>query len=132
MRDIQKILERWGAWAASGGEGVDYAPVAAGFKGLLPATRKTRVSCCDDDGIMISSAMNVLKKKDAYLCELLEWYYIRQMPLRTMAVKLGISHNHASVRLQVAEGFIDGCLAALSAPLEMDQECQKERTSHSP
>ncbi|MBF0035842.1 antitermination protein [Citrobacter freundii] len=126
MRDIQKVLDRWGAWAAGGGDTVDYAPIAAGFKGLLPATRKSRVSCCDDDGIMISAAMNTLKKKDAYLCALLEMYYIRQIPLRALGDKLGISRNLVAMRLQCAEGFIDGCLAALGAPLEMDRECQKE------
>ncbi|MBF0035853.1 antitermination protein [Citrobacter freundii] len=126
MRDIQKVLDRWGAWAAGGGDTVDYAPIAAGFKGLLPATRKSRVSCCDDDGIMISAAMNVLKKKDAYLCELLEWYYIKQIPMRTIEHKMGISLNQVVIRLRQAEGFIDGCLAALGVPLEMDRECQKE------
>ncbi|HGX2108717.1 TPA: antiterminator Q family protein, partial [Escherichia coli] len=29
MRDIQMVLERWGAWAASGNTGVDYSPIAA-------------------------------------------------------------------------------------------------------
>lgn len=122
MRDIQKVLERWGAWAASGNDSVDYAPIAAGFKNLLPSTRKARVSCSDDDGILISSAMSVLKKKDAYLCKLLELHYVRGLPFRVMAVKLGISHNQVSVRTQAAEAFIDGCLAALNVPLEMDRE----------
>ncbi|MEH4659823.1 antiterminator Q family protein [Phytobacter diazotrophicus] len=126
MRDIQMVLERWGTWAASGGDNVDYAPIAAGFKGLLPASRRSRPSCSDDDGLVVNSAVGVLKKKDSYLCSLLEWHYVRGMPLRAMAVKLGISHNHVSVRLQTAEGFIDGCLAALGVPLEMDRECQKE------
>ncbi|MBJ4668933.1 antitermination protein Q, partial [Salmonella enterica subsp. enterica serovar Stanley] len=26
MRDIQMVLERWGAWAASDSSGVDYSP----------------------------------------------------------------------------------------------------------
>ena len=43
MRDIQIILERWGAWAASDSSGVDYSPMA-GFKGLLPYTSKARPS----------------------------------------------------------------------------------------
>lgn len=120
MRDIQQVLERWGAWASSEGDSVYYAPVAAGFKSLLPSTRKSRVSCCDDDGILISSAMNVLKKKDPYLCTLLEWYYIKGMPLRAIGTKLGISRNLVVIRLQTAEGFIDGCLAALGVALEMD------------
>lgn len=125
MRDIQKVLERWGAWAACGGDCVNYAPIAAGFKGLLPSSRRSRVSCCDDDGMLISSAMNALKKKDPYLCSLLEVYYIRQSPLRAIAVKLGISLNQVVIRLQRAEGFIDGCLSMIGAPLEMDTECQK-------
>jgi hypothetical protein len=126
MRDIQKVMERWGAWAADDGDNVDYAPIAAGFKGLLPSTRRPRVSCCDDDGIMISAAMNILKKKDAYLCSLLEMYYIKQIPLRALGDRLGISRNLVAMRLQNAEGFIDGCLSALGVPLEMDLECQKE------
>ncbi|WP_418397363.1 antiterminator Q family protein [Yersinia enterocolitica] len=125
-RDIQHILELWGAWAASEGGGVYYSPIAAGFKGLLPCSRKTRASCSDDDGLIISSAMNVLKKKDPYLCTLLELYYIKCMPLRAMAGKLGVSHNQVSVRLQTAEGFIDGCLAALGVALEMDLCVQRE------
>ncbi|WP_260833702.1 DUF1367 family protein [Yersinia wautersii] len=46
--------------------------------------------------------------------------------LRAMAGKLGISHNQVSVRLQTAEGFIDGCLAALGVALEMDLCVQHE------
>ncbi|WP_284038213.1 antiterminator Q family protein, partial [Escherichia coli] len=26
MRDIQMVLDRWGAWAASDSSGVDYSP----------------------------------------------------------------------------------------------------------
>ena len=40
MRDIRMVLERWGAWAASESSGVDYSPIAAGFKGLRPYTSK--------------------------------------------------------------------------------------------
>ncbi|HEY3984974.1 antiterminator Q family protein [Cedecea sp.] len=120
MRDIQLVLERWGAWAASEGGNIYYAPVAAGFSGLIPGSRKSRAACCDDDGLVISSAMSVLKKKDAYLCMLLEWYYVNRMTLRGIGSKLGISLNQVVIRLQKAEGFIEGCLAALSVTLEMD------------
>ncbi|ELY5861518.1 antitermination protein Q, partial [Cronobacter sakazakii] len=53
MRDIQRVLELWGGWAASDSSGVDYSPIAAGFKGLLPQTNKTRLSCTDDDALII-------------------------------------------------------------------------------
>lgn len=126
MRDIQMILERYGVWAANEGAGVGYSPIAGGFKGLLPASGKSRPSCCDDDGLIINSAVACLKKKDPYLCTLLEWNYVLRIPVRTIGDKLGISHTQVLKRLQAAEGFIDGCLATLNVPFEMDRYCQKE------
>ncbi len=132
MRDIQLVLERWGAWAASGNDNVYYAPIAAGFKGLLPAGRKSRSSCSDDDGIVITSAMNCLKERDAYLCKILEWHYVHCLPVRAMGDKLGISHTLVLKRLQSAEGFIDGCLCMLGVVLEMDRYVQKENVYTTP
>ncbi len=66
MRDIQMVLERWGAWAANNHENVSWSPIAAGFKGLIPSKVKFRPQCCDDDGLIISSVMAVLKKKEPY------------------------------------------------------------------
>lgn len=126
MRDIQMVLSRWGAWAASGQSNIGYPRIAAGLSRLLPASRQGRVSCCDDDGMFINEAMIRLSKHDEYLCALLEWHYIENMTLRAMAAKLGISHNHVSVRLQSAESFIQGSLCALDIELEMDRECMKE------
>lgn len=126
MRDIQMVLERWGVWAASGGTNIGYPRIAAGLSRLLPASRAGRPSCCDDDGMYINEAMIRLRKHDEYLCILLEWHYIDNMALRTMATKLGISHNHVSVRLQAAESFIQGSLCTLDIKLEMDRECRKE------
>ncbi|HDX9251885.1 TPA: antitermination protein, partial [Escherichia coli] len=48
MRDIQMVLERWGAWAANNHEDVTWSSVAAGFKGLIPSKVKSRPQCCDD------------------------------------------------------------------------------------
>lgn len=105
MRNIQQVLERWGGWAASEGGSVYFPPVAAGFKNLLPATQSGRLKCSDNDGLIINSAMSCLKKKDPYLCTLLEWHYVQAMPVRAMGEKLGVSHTHVLKRLQAAEGF---------------------------
>ncbi|NUH52749.1 hypothetical protein HUK76_03375 [Citrobacter portucalensis] len=53
MRDIYEVMDRWGAWAASENSGVDWQSIAAGFKGLLPHSKKSRLKCDDDEGIMI-------------------------------------------------------------------------------
>ncbi len=126
MRDIQMVLERWGAWAAGGSANIGYPRTAAGLSRLLPASRQGKPSCCDDDGMYINEAMIRLRKHDEYLCSLLEWHYIDNMTLRAMATKLGISHNHVSVRLQAAESFIQGSLCTLDIKLEMDKECRRE------
>ncbi|SCC62100.1 antiterminator Q family protein [Kosakonia oryziphila] len=126
MRDIQMVLERWGVWAAGGSANIGYPRTAAGLSRLLPASRAGKPSCCDDDGMFINEAMIRLRKHDEYLCSLLEWHYIDNMTLRVMATKLGISHNHVSVRLQAAESFIQGSLCTLEIKLEMDRECRKE------
>ena len=120
MRDIQMVLERWGAWVANNHEDVEWSSVAAGFKGLMPSKVKSRPQCSDDDGLIISSPMTVLKKKDPYQYELLEMYYVYGVTLRVLGVKLGISLNQVVIRLQKAEGFIDGCLAMLGVSLEID------------
>ncbi|HFP9220818.1 TPA: antiterminator Q family protein [Raoultella planticola] len=126
MRDIQLVLERWGAWAASDSGSVYYAPIAAGFSGLLPASRKSRTACCDDDGLLVSSAAACLKKKDPYLHTLIEWHYVRNLPVRSIGDKLGVSHTQVLKRLQAAEGFIDGCLAMLDVNLQMERYVQRE------
>ncbi|WP_264767677.1 antiterminator Q family protein, partial [Klebsiella pneumoniae] len=56
QRDIQLVLERWGTWAISEGSQVDWSPIAAGFKGLLLNTSKSRESCCDNDGLIVDAA----------------------------------------------------------------------------
>lgn len=40
MRDMYEVMDRWGAWAAADSSGVDWQPIAAGFKGLLPHGKK--------------------------------------------------------------------------------------------
>jgi hypothetical protein len=126
MRDMQLILSQWGAWASEGNSAVDWAPIAAGFKNLLPSTRKTRAQCCDDDGFAIDAAVLRLKTHNPYSYQLIVLHYIKAATLRVMGMKLGISHNEVSKRLQAAEGFIEGVLAVSGVILELDKIGQKE------
>lgn len=128
MRDIHRVLERWGGWAAGGGSGLDYSSVAAGFRGLIAGGGKRRLSCPDNDGMIIDCAMGCLKKQDAYLYTLLMWHYVFNTPVRVMGEKLGVSHTLVLKRLQGAEGFIDGCLCTTGAELEIDKFCERENS----
>lgn len=120
QRDIQLVLERWSGWAASDNSCVDYSPIAAGFKGLLPQTSKTRLSCTDDDGLIIDSCLARLKKKKPYEYSLLVAHYLYGISKRKIAKARKKDEKNVRIEIQLAEGFIEGCLAILDVELDMD------------
>ncbi|ARD60181.1 antitermination protein Q [Kosakonia radicincitans DSM 16656] len=120
MRDIQKVLDLWGSWAASDSCNVDFSPIAAGFKGLLPQTGKTRIMCSDNDGLIIEGCMVRLMKKRPYDYHLLVGHYVYRVSKRQMAKKRKKSEKQIRIEMMLAEGFIDGCLSMLDIKLEMD------------
>ncbi|WP_441546062.1 antiterminator Q family protein [Citrobacter freundii] len=120
MRDIQMVLERWGAWAASDNSSANYSPIAAGFKGLLPQTSKTRLSCTDDDALIIESCLARLKSRKPYEHSLLVAHYLYGIPKRKIAKARKKDERLIRIEIQMAEGFIDGCLSMLDVSLEMD------------
>lgn len=126
MRNIQLVLERWGAWAASGGDNIDYSPIAAGFKGLLPASHKSRISCCDDDGMIIAGCISRLNKNNSEMHDLLVDYYIFSMTFMSLAKKHQCSDGHIGKKLQKAEGIVEGMLMMLDVHLEMDRDVQHQ------
>jgi len=120
MRDIQKVMELWGGWAASDSSGVDYSPIAAGFKGLLPQTGKSRLSCTDDDALIIEGCLARLKKRKPYEHSLLVAHYLYGISKRKLAKARNKDEKLIRIEIQMAEGFIDGCLSILDVKLEMD------------
>ncbi len=122
MRDIQMVLERWGAWAANNHEDVAWSPIAAGFKGLIPAKIKSRPQCCDDDAMIICGCMARLNRNNSDLHDLLVEYYVFGMTFMALARKYECSDTCMGKRLQKAEGVIDGMLMMLGVRLEMDNQ----------
>lgn len=124
MRDISLVLERWGVWARDN-SGVDYSPIAAGFKGLLPVTSSRKESCCDDDGLIVDAAVGQLKaRRLTHEFSLICLHYIFGVSKRQIAKRYKVSEGRVRQQMQVAEGFIDGCLAMTGAVLEMDPYTQ--------
>lgn len=124
MRDIAKVLERWGGWASNDSNGLDYASIAAGFKGLLPYSSKSRLSCSDDDALVIESCLARLRQKKPDEHALLVAYYLYRIPKRSMARARKKDEKLVRIEIQMAEGFIDGCLAMLDVRLDMDPEVE--------
>ncbi|WP_063850663.1 antiterminator Q family protein [Enterobacter hormaechei] len=114
MRDIYEVMERWGAWAAADGNGVDWQPIAAGFKGLLPYGKKSRLQCNDDEGIMIDGCVARLRWYKPQEHQLIIAHFVIGISLRTIAKKRKCSDGTIRKELQTAMGFIDGCLAMLA------------------
>ncbi|HFZ1853061.1 antiterminator Q family protein [Serratia marcescens] len=120
MRDIQLVLERWGQWAKDN-SGVDYSPIAAGFKGLLPNTSKSKASCCDNDGLIVDGAVGRLKKvRDERELGVIMLHYRYGVSKSEIARRWKVSEGNIRQKLMMAESFIEGCLAMTGAALEMD------------
>lgn len=113
MRDMYEVMDRWGAWAASDYSGVDWKPIAAGFKGLLPHGKKLRLQCDDDQGIMIDGCVARLKKYKPEEYELIIAHFVIGISLRTIARKRKCSDGTIRKELQTALGFILGVKSML-------------------
>ncbi|HBB9909687.1 TPA: antitermination protein [Citrobacter freundii] len=118
MRDMYEVMDMWGAWAAAESSGVDWQPIAAGFKGLLPHGRKFRLQCGDDEGIMIDSCVARLRKYKPEEYELLIAHFVIGISLRTIAKKRKKSDGTIRKELQTALGFVSGALCMLDAPID--------------
>lgn len=110
MRDINETLELWGAWAANDHSQVDWQPIAAGFKGLLPYTNKSRQQCSDDEGMLIDACVGKLKKYKNEEFELVVSHYVFGISLRALAKKCKCSDGTIRKMMQLAHGFIEGLI----------------------
>lgn len=86
MRDMNEVLERWGVWARDN-SGIDYSPIAAGFKGLLSYKSNGELSCCDDDGLVIDGCVGRLKKYKPEEFDLIIAHHVYGISLRKIALK---------------------------------------------
>ncbi|MFC0227430.1 antiterminator Q family protein [Serratia aquatilis] len=119
MRDIYKILSRWGVWARED-SGIDYSTIAAGFKGLLPPKSSGKQSCSDDDGLLIDGCVARLKKYKPDEYDLIVLHHIYGLSLRQIAKMRKCSDGTIRKEMQTAEGFVGGCLAMLDVELSFD------------
>lgn len=120
MRDIPQVLERWGGWAAADNSQLDWQKTAAGFRGLLPYPSSTRLICCDDDGLLIDGCVTRLQTTRPEEYQLLILHYVMKHSKRAIARAMKRDEKLVRIMLQMAEGFVEGCLAMLDVKLDMD------------
>ena len=125
MRNIQQVLEMWGAWAADNIESVQWYSTAAGFSRLIPSKVKSRPQCCEDDAMISSSCMAQLSIKNREMHDLLLDYYLFGKTFMQLAREHKCSDTHIGKKLQKAEGVIDGMLMMLDIKLELDRYVEK-------
>lgn len=126
QRDIQLVLERWGTWATSEGTQVNWSPIAAGFKGLLVDTGKSRDSCSDNDGLIVDTAVGMLRRagREDEL-NLVMLHYMYNVSKSTIARWQKCSEGKIRNKLMIAETFIDACIIMTGTRLEMDDWTHK-------
>ncbi|OKP02593.1 antitermination protein Q [Xenorhabdus eapokensis] len=126
MRDIQQVLVRWGGWS-SNLTNVGWSPIAAGFSGLLPANGDNRLTCSDEDGLIVDLCVARLQAiGQSEELEYLQQHYIRGRSKREIARDAYVSESLVRHRMQVAESFIAGCLDMLGIQLDMDVSVKKQ------
>ncbi|EOC0095064.1 antiterminator Q family protein [Cronobacter dublinensis] len=113
MHDMYEVMDLWGAWAASDNSGVDWQPIAAGFKGLLPHGKKARLQCDDDEGIMIDGCVTRLRKYKPHVYEIIIAHFVVGLSLRAIAKKKKCSDGTIRKEMETALGFLAGVLASL-------------------
>nr|WP_249538751.1 antiterminator Q family protein [Escherichia coli] len=89
-------------------------------KGLLPQTSKSRLSCTDDDGLIIEGCLARLQKRRPNEHSLLVAHYLYGISKRKIAKARKKDEKLVRIEMQMAEGFIDGCLSMLDIKLDMD------------
>ncbi|BDT23212.1 antiterminator Q family protein [Citrobacter freundii] len=114
MRDMYEVMDRWGAWAAADSSGVDWQPIAAGFKGLVPHGKKSRLQCGDDEGIMIDGCVARLRKYKPEEYKLVIAHFVAGASLRRIAKSLKVSDGTIRKKIQAALGFIEGIMSMAS------------------
>lgn len=125
QRNIQMVMERWGAWAADNKENVYWPSTAAGFSGLIPSKVRSRIQCCDDDGLILSNVMAGLNSKHQAAHDLLFDHYVFGKTFMQLAREHHCSDGHIGKKLSNAEGIIDGLMMALEIRLEMDRDVER-------
>ena len=108
MRDMYQVMDMWGAWAAAENSGVDWSPIAAGFKGLIPHGKKSRPQCTDDEGIMIDGCVGRLKKYKPEEYEIVMAHFVLGISLRTIAKKAKCSDGSIRQSINIGVAFIQG------------------------
>ncbi|SPP31676.1 hypothetical protein ARAF_0818 [Arsenophonus endosymbiont of Aleurodicus floccissimus] len=121
-RDIKKILLHWGGWCTGNlYASVSWLPGVSGFNRFMPFTGANRLSCSDADGLVIDVCVSRLNTVGmARELNYIEDYYIRGISKRAIERKFKVRDGEIRERMQIAEGFILGCLEALDIQLDID------------
>ena len=121
MRNIKRLLEMWGGWAATEQSGVSYSHIAAGFRGLITSTSSSRPVCSDNDGMILDNCISRLKIDRPEDHALLVAHYHYRISLRAIARRRRCADGTVRKELQTAEGFVEGVLSGLNITLECEK-----------
>ncbi|MXI08399.1 antitermination protein Q, partial [Escherichia coli] len=79
-----------------------------------------RQACSDSDALIIEGCLALLKKRKPYEHSLIVAHYLYGISKRKIAKAYKKDEKLIRIEIQLAEGFIDGCLSMLDIRLEME------------
>ncbi|AXF76605.1 antitermination protein Q [Erwinia tracheiphila] len=121
MRDIRAVLKRWGEWAAHEENRSAWPTVCATFRGVLAGKSSLRLSCTDDDGLIIDACVSGrhIAGRDAER-EVLFAYYVLRLSQRDVADLFETNRMQVRNLLSGTENFVNGGLVVPGVRLDMD------------
>ncbi|WP_338804748.1 antiterminator Q family protein [Xenorhabdus griffiniae] len=63
-RDIPKILTYWGEWVVQGRVNIGWKSISVGFKNAVTYSGNNKLSCSDEDGMIIDGCVAKLRNVD--------------------------------------------------------------------
>ncbi|MFL4794683.1 antiterminator Q family protein [Escherichia coli] len=108
--NIYDILDGWGAWAVAENSSIDWQEIADNYKNVVPHGKKSRRQCSNDEGGIIDTCMLRLKQYRIDDYELIIAHFVMGVSLRCLAKINECSDGKIRKKMQMAMGFIAGCI----------------------
>lgn len=103
MRDIQLVLERWGAWVADNRRCLLFNRSRIFWTDTIKS--KSRTQCCDEDGLIISGIMAGLNSKHPVVHSLLFDYYVFGKTFMQLSKEHHCSDTHIGKSYRTPKGY---------------------------
>lgn len=118
LDEMERVLRGWGAWSNEAPHG-----------GIVPpkmsddgARRPSRAQLSDEQAKMVDRVLAILKSDSPEVFNILRLTYLKDMPQRSVAASLDITHAAVKDALRTGKAFLWGGLAGCCLGVELSEQ----------